>query len=611
MNDSTEDESSTSVIQDETGFLRKARVGLGRFLMRVAFVYLLLYAYPFPLRLVPDLRVVPQVWHDSKTPSKEVNWDAPDWVDSAYQWRSEHSGSWATWERGVVDRVAADVFGYTETLDRPLGSGDVTYGYVETATRAVAAVGIALVWFLLAAIISRFTGRRDRLLEIMAPWMHLLGRYFLASILFGYGLMKVYPSQFGFPSFARLEMPYGDGSPMNILWNFIGSSHAYIVFSGVMEVLPALLLFTRRTALLGALLSATVMANVVLLNYCYDVPVKLLSTHLLVLSLALAAPDLWRLVAVFLMNRAAPPRDLSRPRTGWVGHGVRLLVLVPLLALGADRVIEKYKHPVEPYELSGIWDVEEFSVDGSKRIPRTDDALRFQALIIDRKSSANLKTMDGSRRGVSMSLNSKGDRLTLGTESDWLYRMDGDELVLEGEHRRTFRETSESGRSTETPRDPQLELRLKRDLDYVPREGVRALRNRVPEGLSGRWISESREFVGDTATRTRATPYGWDAIEVDVDGTVRVQYPMSEQEFRIKATPAEEPGVEGAASNGRLVLRSRSKFDFERIGDDEMRLDGEHRGVDVQINLRLRDPASFLLVRRGFHWINEIPLNRF
>jgi hypothetical protein len=30
----------------------------------------------------------------------------------------------------------------------------------------------------------------------------------------------------------------------------------------------------------------------------------------------------------------------------------------------------------------------------------------------------------------------------------------------------------------------------------------------------------------------------------------------------------------------------------------------------LEIRMRRKDPSEFLLVNRGFHWINELPFNR-
>src|SRR5262249_17022289 len=105
---------------------------------------------------------------------------------------------------------------------------------------------------------------------------------------------------------------YGDSSPMNLLWTFMGFSDGYNLFAGAGELLGGILLATRRTTLLGALVSLAVMTHVAVLNLCYDVPVKLLSLHLVAMALYLIVPDARRLAAFFLSNRPAPPADHPR-----------------------------------------------------------------------------------------------------------------------------------------------------------------------------------------------------------------------------------------------------------------------------------------------------------
>ena len=74
------------------------------------------------------------------------------------------------------------------------------------------------------------------------------------------------------------------------------------------EVLGGVSLIFRRTATLGALISFAVLLNVMVLNYCYDVPVKLYSTNLVLMAAFLAAPDFRRLLDFFVFNpRRRPP----------------------------------------------------------------------------------------------------------------------------------------------------------------------------------------------------------------------------------------------------------------------------------------------------------------
>lgn len=41
-----------------------------------------------------------------------------------------------------------------------------------------------------------------------------------------------------------------------------------------------------------------------------------------------------------------------------------------------------------------------------------------------------------------------------------------------------------------------------------------------------------------------------------------------------------------------------------------MTLDGQMDGHAVHVQLKLKDRNQFLLVNRGFHWIQEYPFNR-
>lgn len=167
----------------------------------------------------------------------------------------------------------------------PTGSGDTTFDHVKLLMTAVLALAGALVWTL--------ADRRRRRYEVAPRWLETGCRYYLALTLLSYGLFKVVPVQFPPPSLT--------------LWTFMGASMAYTVFAGLGEVVGAVLLLFRRTRLLGALVSAAVLTNVVVLNFTYDVPVKLFSAHLLAMAVALIALDARRLVAFFVRNAPAPP----------------------------------------------------------------------------------------------------------------------------------------------------------------------------------------------------------------------------------------------------------------------------------------------------------------
>ncbi|MEM1220373.1 MAG: hypothetical protein AAGH79_15735 [Bacteroidota bacterium] len=83
--------------------------------------------------------------------------------------------------------------------------------------------------------------------------------------------------------------------PDILYWSVMGLSRPYNLFLGGLEVLGACLLFFRRTAFFGALLSVGILLNIVAINFAYDISVKVYSIILLTISLYLASPELPRL----------------------------------------------------------------------------------------------------------------------------------------------------------------------------------------------------------------------------------------------------------------------------------------------------------------------------
>src|ERR1044072_3172483 len=172
------------------------------------------------------------------------------------------------------------------------GGGDTTYIYVQLLCFLTLAAAAALIWSAL--------DRRRLSYERLHQWLRLYIRFSLASAMIGYGAIKIIPLQMPAPYLTRLIEPYGDSSPMGLLWTFIGASKGFEIFTGCSEMLGGVLLILPRTTMLGALICLADTTQIFILNMCYDVPVQLYSFHLLVMSVFLLAPDLKRLTNLFL-----------------------------------------------------------------------------------------------------------------------------------------------------------------------------------------------------------------------------------------------------------------------------------------------------------------------
>jgi hypothetical protein len=205
------------------------------------------------------------------------------------------------------------------------GSGDKTADWVLVLCIAVIALVATVVW----SIVDRRRARDAWLREVI----RIAVRYTLAFTVLGYGIIKLFFGQFSPPSPGRLVQNFGDASPMGLLWTFMGASRPYVFFSGAMETLGAGLLLFRRTTMLGAMVLTVVLFNVMMLNFCYDVPVKLISSHYLAMAIFLLLPDLRRLANVTVLQRIAHPvsRDLVLPKT-WM-RVTRLALKYGVIAL--------------------------------------------------------------------------------------------------------------------------------------------------------------------------------------------------------------------------------------------------------------------------------------
>ena len=317
------------------------------------------------------------------------------------------------------------------------GSGDTTFDYVKSLSILVIAAAVTLIWSAVGSRKTRYTYLHDFLRTYI--------RFFLAYNLISYGVDKVLPLQFPAPSADRLMTTYGDSSPMSLVWTFMGSSRAYALFTGAFEILGGLLLVLRRTTTLGALIGAGVLANIVMLNFCYDVPVKLYSSHLLLMALFLLFPDLRRLADFLIFNRPTIPKSLlpaTEPRWARIP---RLLAGLTFAALMVYSIAEgamgnfqrRYAGPKPP--LYGLYEVESFTRNGEEVPPLTTNAARWRSAYFGDYGVLSVRQMDDARLRFSVNVDESAKNINLSMRDDpsakysLKYSLpDNDHLLMEG-----------------------------------------------------------------------------------------------------------------------------------------------------------------------------------
>ena len=164
-------------------------------------------------------------------------------------------------------------------------------------------------------------------------WFSLYLRYTLALTIFGYGIDKLIPVQMPYPGPVALLTPMGQNNLFNVLWQFMGVSRGFMMFTGTCEIIGSFLLFSRRTSVFGYLILCTILSNVVAFNFFYGVPVKLFSSQLLLYTLFLLSQYAFKLIQFFFYKQ---PVSLTQKyfvfHTRWKKYVMCLtLVAIPIL----------------------------------------------------------------------------------------------------------------------------------------------------------------------------------------------------------------------------------------------------------------------------------------
>jgi hypothetical protein len=289
------------------------------------------------------------------------------------------------------------------------GSGDTLYHYVLL---------LLILWISLAGcVIWSFIDRSKKQYSTTHYWLTVMIRYYLGLTLVTYGLYKVIKVQFASPDLIRLIEPYGDSSPMGLAWTFLGFSDGYNLFMGVAEILAALLFF-RRTVTLGALICVAVSANIMAINFFFDVPVKLLSTMLLLMSIFLLAPNFKRLFKLFFNGEAVKLRVIDRPFTLKKGLNLSMVylkysILLAIIGYTGYSIAEQsksYGDNAPKLPLYGVYKVDNFISE--RLLPNWDK------LIIQRSSYSAVSMQGGNVEYCDMTVDTTKSQLTLAFKSD-------------------------------------------------------------------------------------------------------------------------------------------------------------------------------------------------
>jgi len=372
---------------------------------RFLFVYFILYIFPFPIDVIPQASL---------------------WISGRDVWN------------GLVVFSGKHVLHLDSDITvLPNGSGDTTWNYVQLVVFASLSFGITLIWSLV--------DRKRANYASLYFWLIVALRYYLAVALMGYGFIKIMKSQFPFPSLDRLSDTYGASSPMGLLWTFMGYSVSYNFFTGLGEALGGFLLFFRRTKMIGTFVNLAVVSNVVMLNFSYDVPVKLFSIHLLLINLFIMLPDLEQLTDFFIRHRATTPAPIGPlfSNTRWrlthgIGKGVFIAYVVVFGLYGGYQSYKLYGDYAVETPLYGKYSIERQVINADTIAAVDGNTRRWKEISSNRGGIASVEYMDGAKMYFRVSADTVLKKMKMWSgDSTTAYRFNydqqGDMLFLRGE----------------------------------------------------------------------------------------------------------------------------------------------------------------------------------
>ncbi|MEM7087076.1 MAG: DoxX family protein [Bacteroidota bacterium] len=335
-----------------------------RISFRFFFIFFVLYILPFPAYYIPGVAVL--------------------------------SGYFSSFMESITLWFGTDIFGITETIDSSSnGSGDRLYSFVSMFTNLIIALLGCVIW----SVIDFRRKSYNKLLSYFTVYV----RFYLASVLLSYGFSKVFTNQFSELSLNDLIKPYGESSPMALMWNFMEFSDSYTIFSGASEVLGGILLLWRRTTTLGALVTVGVMFNVFMMNMSYDIPVKLYSGHLTLMGMFLLVLDGKRILNFLVFNKAVVAKKITPhfKKKAWriTGIVLKYAFVVYLLYSNVSRSYEsqrKWGKKAPKPALYGIYEVEEFVWNSDTLPALKTDSIRWDRLVVD-KYSTSIHYMNGQK----------------------------------------------------------------------------------------------------------------------------------------------------------------------------------------------------------------------
>ena len=293
-------------------------------------------------------------------------------------------------------------------------------GLADTSWFVIASLTYLIISFLVATVWTYLDKRKSY--NRLFLYFQTYSRYYVAFVLFSYGLEKLFGNQFpGRPPEDLIQL-LGNVDPKGLMWTFFGASKSYNIFGGILEITPGILLLFKRTQSLGALIAIAVLTNVLLLDIGYDTLVKALAFHLILISFFILLPDIKKVFGFFFLKENTSlttiPDEVSFFKYQWIRHSFKIIII----GFVVFKIIQNEAGYSQNYRqtylggLEGIYETKEFYRNRRKIPLIITDTTLWRRIAINKWGYVTVQFMNDS----TFKYSSQGDIATRTLElSEW------------------------------------------------------------------------------------------------------------------------------------------------------------------------------------------------
>ncbi len=246
-------------------------------------------------------------------------------------------------------------------------------------------------------------------------------RFILALLMILYGIDKLLGNFFDYQLFA-LDSKLVDVSEFQLAWFFYGKNHWQELFTGIMEFVPGLFLFHRRTYYIAAIVLLPVTAQVFLLNFFFKIggitfPA---ASILLACNLYILYSQKEKIVLFFKSLNF----DIIDPLTGatktviTILKSIGLLLAVLLIFIKVKPALFQSSYQKKYQGLVGVYTLKEMKKNSFEYRPVNDSGY-YKDLYIEKQSRWNiLRRFNGETDAFILKLNTHNDSIGLYINKD-------------------------------------------------------------------------------------------------------------------------------------------------------------------------------------------------